>query len=184
MEHKKTKEETFEDIYRTFQNDVYKISLYYTRDEYMAQDIAQKVFYEFYRHMEKVNTDSVRAYLIRSARNMCYNWARSVSRARDGEFLDAMSEENMPSYSTEDEYIKEEKEREIVEFTKGLLQQLRLRNILWYEIIEMIYFLEMPHNDVAQELGITRESLYSNLYRAKSWIRKQFESEYKYLEKP
>ena len=45
MQENRTKEEIFEEIYQIYQHDVYKISLYYTKDEYIAQDIAQKAFY-------------------------------------------------------------------------------------------------------------------------------------------
>ena len=108
MEHNKTKEEKFEEIYRTFQNDVYRISLYYTKDSHTAQDISQKVFYQFYLHFENVNIGSVRAYLIRSARNLSFNWIRDRKREVHGEYLDVIPEEDVPHYSSEDEYSLEE----------------------------------------------------------------------------
>ena len=50
MQRNTAKEEKFEEIYRTYQNDVFKVSLYYTKDEYISQDIAQKAFYKLFLH--------------------------------------------------------------------------------------------------------------------------------------
>lgn len=181
MEYKRIKEEKFEEIYRTFQNDVYRISLYYIKDMHTAQDITQKVFYQFYMHYENINPDSVRAYLFRSARNLSYNWIRDTKREVGGEYLDVMPEENVPQYSTEDEYIRDEHEREAKEFVSFLMEQLREENESWYNIVNLIYCMEKPHDEVAKELGISREALYNKLYRAKKWMRKKFETEYKKL---
>lgn len=181
MEHKRIKEARFENIYRTFQNDVYKISLYYTKDEHIAQDIAQKVFYQFYLHMDNVNMDSVRAYLLRSSRNLSYNWLRDTKREVNGEYLDVIPEEDVPHYSTEDEYIRDEQTRERKEFVAMLMERLREENESWYDIVNLIYCLEKPHDEVAKELGMSRDVLYNKLYRAKKWMRKKFEDEYKNL---
>lgn len=181
MEHKTIKEEKFEQIYRTFQNDVYKISLYYTKDEHTAQDISQKVFYQFYLHIDNVNLDSARTYLLRSARNLSYNWLRDTKRETHGEYLDVIPEEDVPHYSTEDEYIRDEQAQERKEFVAMLLERLREENESWYHIVNLIYCLEKPHDEVAKELGMSREVLYNKLYRAKKWLRKKFEDEYKNL---
>lgn len=181
MEYKRIKEERFERIYRAYQNDVYKISLYYTKDEHTAQDISQKVFYQFYLHMDGVNSDSIRTYLIRSARNLSYNWLRDMKRQVHGDYLDVVAEEDVPQYSTEDDYIRDEQERERKEFIAMLLERLREENESWYNVVNLIYCLEKPHDTVAKELGMTREVLYNKLYRAKKWLRKKYEDEYKKL---
>lgn len=181
MEYRQIKEEKFDEIYRTFQNDVYKISLYFTKDEHTAQDISQKVFYQFYLHFDNVNPNTVRAYLIRSARNLSYNWLRDTKRIVGGELLDTIPEEHVPQYSTEDEYIKEEQIQETKVFVQAILERLREENESWYQIINLIYCLEKPHDEVARELGMSRDVLYNKLYRAKKWIRKHFETEYRNL---
>ena len=175
------KEVKFEKIYRIYQNDVFKISLYYTKDEHIAQDIAQKVFYQFYLHYDNVNLEKVRSYLIRCARNLSYNWIRDTKREMGGEYLENIPEENVPQYSTEDDYIRDEQKRETKEFVAILMERLKEENESWYDIVHMIYYLEIPHEQVAKELGMTREVLYNKLYRAKKWLRKKFEDEYKKL---
>ena len=51
MQKDTTKEEKFEEIYRIYENEVFKISSYYTNDEYTAHDIVQKAFYKLFQHI-------------------------------------------------------------------------------------------------------------------------------------
>lgn len=181
MQYKTTKEEKFNEIYRTYQNDVYKISLYYTKDEHMAQDISQNVFYQFYIHFDNVNSERICAYLLRSARNLSYNWLRDKKREVQGEFLENIPEENVAQHSVEEGYIREEQERANKEFIDQIMECLREENESWYDILNLIYCLEKSHEEVCDELNMTRDVLYSKIYRAKRWIRKKYEKEYENL---
>ena len=104
-----------------------------------------------------------------------------MKRELSGEYLDVLPEEDVPQYSTEDEYIQDEQKREEKEFVRKLMERLREENESWYDIVNLIYCMEKPHDQVAKELGMTREVLYNKLYRAKKWLRKKFEDEYKKL---
>ena len=79
------KEEKFEELYQQYRNDVYKISLYYTKNEQEAQDITQKVFFALYLRMDKIELQNAREYLLRAARNLSYNWLRDTKKEREGE---------------------------------------------------------------------------------------------------
>lgn len=152
--------------------------MYYTKDEYIAQDIAQKAFYKLYLHFDNVNLDSVRCYLLRTARNMSYNWLRDMKNETQGEYIENIPEESAILLSAEDEYLKEEKQKERQEFVQDLLHKLWEENESWYDILNLIYCLEKSHDEAAKELGISRDVLYSKLYRAKRWIRKHFEDDF------
>lgn len=177
MQRNVTKEEKFDEIYRTYQSDVFKISLYYTNDEYIAQDITQKAFYKLYLHIDNVNLDSVRSYLLRSARNLSFNWLRD-RKHEQGDYIDNIPEESAILLSAEDEYVEDEKQKERQEFASKILHEVWEENESWYDILNLVYCLEKSHDEAARELGISRDVLYSKLYRAKRWLRKHFEDEY------
>ena len=122
--------------------------------------------------------DSVRSYLLRTARNMSYNWLRDMKHEMQGEYLDNIPEESAVLLSAEDEYLKEEKAKERQRFVKDLLHKLWEENESWYDILNLIYCLEKSHDEAAKEPGISRDVLYSKLYRAKRWIRKHFEDDF------
>ncbi len=178
MHYDTTKEEQFDAIYRAYHNDVYKISLYYTKNEAAAQDIAQNVFYQFYLHCDNINPERIRPYLVRSARNYSYNWLRDMKREVQSEFLENVPEDKVIKEGVEERYMWIEQRRENRKLVNKIMEGLRQENESWYDIINLIYCLEKSHDDVCDELDITKDVLYSKLYRAKRWLRKTYEKEY------
>ena len=175
------KEQSFEDLYETYRNDVYRVSLYYTKDEYISQDIAQKVFFELYLHYDNIDMNKVRAYLMRATRNTCLNWIRDTNREVKQEGFNALPDDSLLTRSLEDIYIHSECERHEKEFFTHIMQSLREENESWYDILNLVYCMGKSREEVAEELGMTVQVLYSKLYRAKQWIKRHFEEEYKKL---
>lgn len=175
------KEETFERIYRTYQNEVYKIALFYMRDDFTAQDISQKTFYNFYLHMENVSEDRIRSYLLRTARNLSYNWTRDSRWELQGEFMENMPEEKISLLGPEEDYLREEHEKEVKELLDEILDGLLEENESWYNILTLVYGMGKKQEDVAYELGMTLEVLHSKIYRAKRWIRLKYQDRYQQL---
>ena len=58
---------------------------------------------------------------------------------------------------------------------------LKAENEDWYTAINLLYCLGKPHEVVADEMGISRDALYSLVYRAKKWRHKKYEQEIKDL---
>ncbi len=175
------KEERFEKIYRQYKDEVYRISLYYTKNEQESQDITQKVFYKFYLYFDKINPDCIKAYLFRSARNLSYNWLRDTKKELKNETVDAVAEQQVSIHNVEESYLHAEQERDVNRFFSSIMRQLYEENETWYEILNLIYCLELSHDEAAEQLGISKTVLYSKLYRAKQWLRKNFSDEYNRL---
>lgn len=177
MEYKTRKEELFDSVFRAYQHDVYRISLYYSKNEHAATEITQKAFYNLYLHFENVKPECLRSYLYRTARNLTYNWIRDSKQVRDGN-LDDLNEEDATIVSVEDIYIREEEQKIARELSHNILARLYEENKRWYEAITLVYYLGKSHTEVAEELGISKDVLCSRLYRAKKWIRAHYEEEY------
>ena len=174
----RSKEERFEVIYNKYQHEVYRISLYYTKDEYEAQDITQKVFYKVYEHFDEINLESVKAYMFRAARNLSYNWLRDRKRELEGDTERTLPNDSLFLPGPEEYYLRYESLREEGAFFSAIMLQLQQENEMWYDILNYIYCLEMSHDDAARMLGISKSVLYSKLYRAKQWIHKRYKEEY------
>ena len=67
----------------------------------------------------------------------------------------------------------------VEELTEEILTALKEKHEIWYEIINMIFFMDMTHEEIAEKLGITKEVLYSRRHRAKLWIRKNYNGNFK-----
>ena len=178
MPRDKTKEELFETIYREYYHDVYRISLYYTKNEHEAEDITQKVFYKLYQHLEYVKVEYVKGYLFRIARNLSYNWLRDTKREREGFGGNTVSRERCVLPDPEECLVYCEELRAKGDFFSVMMLRLQQENEMWYDILNFIYCLEMTHDDAAKVLGISKSVLYSKLYRAKKWLHKTYKEEY------
>lgn len=63
----------YEGIYRRYANDVYKVCLYYIKEEEQAKDIVEQAFRSLYEHIEEVNPDYILGYLINEVKSVVQN---------------------------------------------------------------------------------------------------------------
>ncbi len=182
MNYRSSKEERFESIYRAYADDILKVALHHTKDEYVAQEITQKTFIQFYKHFEDEEIECIRAYLICSAKRLAYNWYRDTKHERESEdvdMLDYSGDEHARTISVEDAYILKEHSEDCKDLRKGIFAKLYEKNVDWYNAMMLVYCMEKSVEQVTEELGISSDVLYSRLYRAKKWIRKNYAEEYK-----
>lgn len=180
---KSTKEESLDRIYRAYAKDVYHACLYLAKDEGIAQELLQQTFLNFYEKAEGVKPECERAYLIQVAKNLTLNYLRHKKREiypKDDEEANLLLER--PTECLEDEYFEAELRDCKKELSAEILVAVKEHNKEWYDILYNMFYLDKNHDDVAKELGITKEVLYSRLYRAKHWIRKNYETKYKDVE--
>lgn len=166
-----------ERLYQTYEDEVYKTCLHYAKDEHIARDMTQKTFFSIYEHYENVKPGRMKPYLLRTAKNMTMNWLRDFKRLREGQ-IDDLNEEDLKVYSVEDVYIREESAKLARELSNDILTRLQKKNERWYELVVMAYYFDIPQEEIARRLGIKVELVYSRLYRAKQWIRKNYKEEY------
>lgn len=85
MEYKTTKEEEFNNIYKTYADTVYRVSLYMTRDEERARDVTIKTFVALYKNLEEVPEERVRAFLVCVAKDFAQNGeVENASEEKEG----------------------------------------------------------------------------------------------------
>ncbi len=181
MDNKLTKEERFEKIYKSCANEVYRVCRHLTADDDLAQEIAQQAFVNFYERIDTLDMEYAKAYIIRSARNLMYNYYRDTKKEQTSTDDEDVQIEEPIGESVEEQYFEEIRRNMVGEFTSEILADLKENHENWYEVINMIFFKDMNHDAVAENLGITKEVLYSRLHRAKMWIRKNYGNEFKKL---
>ena len=70
---KTTKWERYEEIYKKYADNVYKVCLHYSQDKQKAADDTERVFVEFYGEFENAEADEHFALLIRKAKSLAVN---------------------------------------------------------------------------------------------------------------
>lgn len=179
MECKSRKEDHFQNIYEVYSDDIFRLCMHYTKNYDVSQEITQNVFFKLYLHMDHVSLDSIRPWLVRTAKNMVYNHSRDSRYEMLGEVIELMLDKVDPEASLEEKYVRNEQRREAGELCHSILGRLYVEHQGWYEALILVYCLEKTQLEAANELGITLEVLHSRLYRAKQWIRKNYERKYR-----
>lgn len=175
----KIKWQMFEVVYRSYENEVYKVCLHFAKDEHIAKDMTHKTFFSFYNHFEKVDPEKTRAYLLRTAKNMTMNFLRDFKRLKDG-WIEDLNDEDLKILSVEEVYVRSQDTKYATELSNSILEALYNKNKRWYDLVVMAYYLDIPQDDIAESLGVDVDVVYSRLYRAKQWIRKTYKEEYEH----
>lgn len=169
----------FNAIYQDNINSVYKTALRYTGNHHAAEEIAQRVFVKLYIVMDHVNLDAVGSWLKVTTRNLAINYNR------DGKY--EIPSKNVYAEwrpeNSEDEFEKKLRQKEYIELTEHIFEELYRVNERWYEAVTLTYCLEKPQREVAEIMDVSLDVLHSMLYRAKKWIRKHYIDEYDHLNK-
>lgn len=178
MKYESTKEEVFGNIYRSYKKEIYHTVLMMVSDSELAYDLTHQAFVNFYKRMDEVeiHPECYKHYIMNAACNLAKNHFRSKGKefSLDEIANDKMYHPNLVDESMEERYIREEQIEVKSKLTKEILADLKENNKGWYDMIQMMFFEEKDHDEIADELGITKEVLYSRLYRAKGFIRKKY----------
>lgn len=173
----------FDTIYEDNFQIVYKVALKYSGNHHAAEEIAQSVFLKLYLNIEHINVDNARSWLTLTAKYMAMNLKRDRAHEHLVQDLNAEEETILVDYdgNPEEIFIRKIKGREFAELKEDIFAALYERNPRWYDAITISYVLEKPQKEVAENMGVTLEVLHSMLYRARKWIKENYEDEYDHL---
>ena len=138
-------------------------------------------FFQLYIYFENVNLDNVYPWLVTTARNFTFNYNRDKKREILGEVFEVLKEtkdkfcniNNMEEY-----YLRTEQKRRAEELEDSIFECLYKDHRIWYDAVMQVYCFGKSQQEAADQLGIAVEVLNSRLYRARQWIRKNYEKEY------
>lgn len=172
------KKEKLEEVYRLYRDDVYKVCLYFAKNEAAAQELTQQTFFKYYQHIDDAEIEATQGYLVRMARNLSFNYLRGNKLEAVKGSWDALAEDSAVVMSVEEAYFIGEEKRQKKELSASILERLKEENEQWYVAMNLIYCLGKPHDVVADELGISKDALYSLVYRARRWVYKNYNQRY------
>lgn len=67
---KALKRRRFEKIYKFYADDIYRVCLYYSKDEGIAQDITIQTFMELYKVFEEVDSQQTFTFLVHKVKEL------------------------------------------------------------------------------------------------------------------
>ena len=159
-----SKKKGFEDIYKEYSKPMFLYALSFLISEDEAEDVIQEVFINFWKDdtYQKIKNEVTKTYLFRSVRNNCLNRLKKkdVLRDRLDLFREDVAEEEMMTWNDE---LIQEVETEIAEMP----EQTR-------EIIQGVFFREMKYQEVADQLGISINTVKTLLKNGMRHLRVRF----------
>ncbi len=177
-----TDKSEFDEVYRQYKNLVMKAAYEYSGDYNLAEDITQSTFLQLYKYIDTMEKTNIKSWLYTTAKNMALNEKKKRKREVLCDTYDEHVDTELED-SPEDFLLDEYREMEREELHKLIFSEMLKKNERWYQAIRLVYYLDIPHAKVAEEMGITIPVLYSLLHRAKRWIKKRFGVEYEELGK-
>ena len=137
----------------------------YLFDKDSSEDIVQEIFIYIWEHANKLNiATSLKGYLYAMVRNRCFNYLKSIKVTDSFELLDfninLITEHVFNSTSDEDKTIVYHQILKIVDTLPEKMQQ----------IVKLKFLHNYKYSEIAKELGISVNTVKTQLKRAKSKI--------------
>jgi RNA polymerase sigma-70 factor, ECF subfamily len=167
--------DVFEWLYSNFYVALNVYANHFIRDRNVAEEVVQDVFLTLWEQRERIIIkDSLRGYLFASVRNKSLDYLKHlqvvnhynesfINRLKDAEYLFLLSQE-----SGESTMISEELENIISEAVNSLPDQCR-------KIFTMSRFENMKHQEIANTLGITLNTVHKQISLALDKLRIKLE---------
>ena len=167
-------EAAFNTLVRKYQKGVHAFVWQKVGDFHFAEEIAQDTFLQAYKKLATLrNPNQFAAWLYVIANRFCINWIRKRKTTMQpleitgGDVVDKLS------YAR---YISEQQEREASEHRHEIVQTL-LRRLPENErkVVTLYYFGEMKIKEIGKFLGVSVNTIKSQLRRARKRLEKKEE---------
>lgn len=169
--------ENFDDFYDHYQRFSAYVAFCMTDDYELSRDISQEVFMALFKVKDRLDYSSeakLKALVTKVTTNKCIDHYRKISSRPESNMAD--NEEN--AYEPVDEKSNPEARilrMEEEKYQKLVLNRLRQRNPMNYDILVKTKLLELSAAEVAREYGITPNNVNNRNLRSKAWIIEEME---------
>ena len=158
----------FNCVYEQYVDLVYYTAYDVIHDYHLAQDVCQEVFEKMFFHVNELEMDRIKGWILVTAENTAIDFLRKRNRYRE-------YSEGDPELPRERSDCGEfQKSVERTDFFRYVFAELHEKNPEWYEIILGMDIAGCPAAKMARKLGITENNLRVKRHRAKIWLRKEF----------
>ena len=157
--------EAYGDIVHRYKNVVFNVVYAIVKNYHTAEDITQETFIDGYIKLKSLEDPSkIGAWLVKMAKNKCYNHLTRSSARLDGELDDYIPDVRM---STPENFLIEQQERH------GLRKAIQLLPDLYKTVTELYYFDNLSQNKIAERLNIPIGTVSRRLYDARVKLKKE-----------
>lgn len=154
--------ESIEAIIQRYKGTVFSVALSYTKNQADAEDIFQEVFLIYYKSKPQFNDEEHRkAWLIRTTMNCSLRVVDSSYRKK----VVPMDEMEEGSFQ-----FKTKEENAVYIAMQSLPEKYR-------KVIHLFYFEDMPIEEIANTLGLTKSNVKVQLMRGRDMLKSKIKEE-------
>lgn len=156
---KKADLQAFEEIYRTYFNDLQQYGLSICHDSEYVLDAIHTLFFDLWTRKEQLSdTDSIRFYLFKGLRRIITHQLAKQRRRRSTVPSQATTE---ASYETK--LVEAQTQREISQRLKGALEKLPPRQ---REVVFLKFYKNLSNEEIASLTSLKVRTVYNTMYQA------------------
>ncbi|MBO0959303.1 sigma-70 family RNA polymerase sigma factor [Neobacillus sp. MM2021_6] len=154
-----------------YRNDVFRTVFAVLRDQKEAEDAAQEVFMKIYTSLPKYEHQGFKTWMTRIAVNHAIDVKRKQARRRE-DVVDALEQEALAT-------PRDSVEKEIIEMDQRHLVRKKLNEVPenYREVIYGFYIAEKSYQQMAEEQNVQVKTIETKLYRARSWMKKNWKED-------
>ena len=157
-----------ERLIEDYGQDVLKIAYLYVKDQQLAEDIFQEVFYKVMKNYHKFeHLSSEKTWLIRITINTCKDLLRTSWLRRVTTF-GTLEEQNQTQYEQPFDMTQSESNNELYEMIMKRPQRYK-------EVILLFYYEDFSYDEMAKILNIPKGTVQSRLARGREKLKKMME---------
>jgi RNA polymerase sigma-70 factor (family 1) len=163
-------EQAFTILYNRYAKDVFAVLLRLLKVESLAEDVSQEVFIKIWDKRNQLqHVEVFKAYLLVTARNHALNALKQSFRSETA-MVSIVSTIISQRNTTDEELLS----KEYHQFIQGVLDRLPSRS---REIFNKCRNQDKTYDEVAQELGISRNAVKNHMVYSMKVLRTAVESE-------
>ena len=184
------REEQLSALIDSYQHLVFSICYKMTSDYFASEDLAQETFLSAYRHLGEFDGRYEKAWVCRIATNKCLDYLQSAgrrniptadlgfegARAPDGGMSCSKGAGSAGGNETAAQQTPESicLEKEVRE---TLLARCLSLKPPYDEIAKAYYYDELDAGEIAGQRGVKKKTIQTQIYRARSMLRRMYEKE-------
>ena len=158
-----TKEQGFTEIYTRYHAYVYRIAKDILRENGLAKDVTQEVFFKILIVKDPLKIEHLAGYLKQITYHQCLRFIENKGREKE-----VLNEFSIYSIKDQDNILSQAFEmRSAIDKIFNQLPKQR------QQAFSLVYFYNYNHKDAAEEMGITINSIRTHLRLAVSELRKK-----------
>lgn len=148
--------------------------------EQYAEDVAQETFIKMYQHLDFLEDESVKQWLIVVSGNIAKDYLRKGGKYEIHPMDPKKLEYHMEKYceSAEECYEKEHQQKAVLELCRTACNLLYEKNPTWYYIMVDSCILGMSSAQIAKALNLSPGNVNVMKKRARDYLRKVLGEEY------